>query len=278
MNSEPRDRWLAASVIALIAAGAGFGIARWTASPPATEASAPEAGTPSHLKLADREIAAAGIVVQKAATGSLSSEILAPAVTAAEPSGVASLMAHAEGVISRLDKRLGDPVKAGEVLALVDSKDAAQLASDRASAAARAVLARRVADQEAALFKEGATSQRSLQTAQASLEAAEADARRAREAAVTANLARDGHSVEIVSPLSGRITAQNAALGTFVRTETELFRVSDPRFIQIEAQLTATDATKVKPGDGAILLLPSGGSKQGSVRSVTPALDPQTRT
>lgn len=278
MNSQFRDKWMAASAIAIIAAGAGYGIARWTAPRPSTEAASTEAATPSHLKLADREIAAAGILVETANVGDLSAEVLAPAITAAEPSGVASLMAHAEGVISLLNKRLGDPVRAGEVLALVDSKDAAQLASDRASAAAKAVLARRVAEQEAALFKEGATSQRSLQTAQAALEAAEADARRAREAAVTANLARDGHSVEIISPLSGRITAQNAALGAFVRTETELFRVSDPRFVRVEAQVSATDAAKVHPGDAAILLLPSGGSAQATVRSVTPALDPQTRT
>lgn len=278
MTFQLREQWVVAILIATAAAGAGYGVARWTAPRMAAEAPSTETATPSHLKLADREIAAAGILVQSAAPGSLSSEILAPAMTAAEPSGVASLTAHAEGVISRLNKRLGDPVKAGEILALVDSKDAAQLASDRASAAAKSVLARRVADQEAALFKEGATSQRSLQTAQAALEAAEADVRRARDAAITANLAPDGHSVEIISPLSGRITAQNAALGAFVQTETELFRVSDPRFVRIEAQVTATDAAKVSAGDRAILLLPDGNSAQAVVRSVTPALDPQTRT
>ena len=117
-----------------------------------------------------------------------------------------------------------------------------------------------------------------MQTAQASLAAAEADARRARDAAVTANLAPDGHSVAVISPLTGRITAQAVALGTFVRTETELFRVSDPRFIQVEAQLTATDAARVRPGDAATLMLPSGATAKAHVRSVTPALDPQTRT
>jgi cobalt-zinc-cadmium efflux system membrane fusion protein len=86
------------------------------------------------LKPDAQQIAAAGIVVQKVAGGNLGAEVLAPAVVASQPSGTASLTAHAEGVISRLNKRLGDPVRAGEVLALVDSKDAAQLASDRANA------------------------------------------------------------------------------------------------------------------------------------------------
>jgi cobalt-zinc-cadmium efflux system membrane fusion protein len=160
----------------------------------------------------------------------------------------------------------------------VDSKDAAQLTSDRASADARALLARRIAAQEGALYQQGATSRRSLETAQASLAAAEADARRARNAAATANLATDGHSVAVISPVTGRITAQAAALGAFVRTETELFRVSDPRLIQVEAQLTAPDAARVRPGDAATLLLPNGSTAPATVRSVAPALDPQTRT
>jgi cobalt-zinc-cadmium efflux system membrane fusion protein len=117
-----------------------------------------------------------------------------------------------------------------------------------------------------------------LETAQASLAAALADAKRARDAAANVNLSADGHSVAVVSPLTGRITAQAAALGAFVRTETELFRVSDPRFIQVEAQLTAGDAARVRPGDSVTLLMPSGASEKSVVRSVTPALDPQTRT
>ncbi|MES2253715.1 MAG: efflux RND transporter periplasmic adaptor subunit [Pseudomonadota bacterium] len=272
------NRWLMPVAVALIAAGAGFGVARLTAFQTPAPVAAPAPEGPAALKIASREVAAAGIRVAPATNGNLNAEILAPAITTAQPQGVASLSAHAEGVISRLDKRLGDAVRAGEILALVDSKDAAQIASDRASAEARAVLARRVAQQEEALLHEGATSRRSLQTAQASLAAAEADARRARNAAAIAGLSSDGHSVAVISPLSGRITAQAAALGAFVRTETELFRISDPNLVQVEAQMTALDAARVRPGDPASLMLPSGAVVQASVRSVTPALDPQTRT
>ena len=270
-------RWLAGAAALALAAGLGFGIARWTAPQPAA-APQPQSAGPATLKLDPKEVAAAGILVETVAAGNIGAGILAPAAATAQPTGVAALTAHAEGIIVRLNKRLGDPVQAGEVLAVVDSKDAAQLASDRASADARAVLARRIAAQEEALYSQGATSKRSLETAEASLAAAEADARRARDAAATANLARDGHSVAVISPVTGRITAQAAALGAFVRTETELFRVSDPRLIQVEAQLTARDAARIHPGDAASLLLPNGGTARATVRSVAPALDPLSRT
>ena len=270
-------RWLAGAAALALAAGLGFGIARWIAPQPAA-APQPQSAGPATLKLDPKEVAAAGILVETVAAGNIGAGILAPAAATAQPTGVAALTAHAEGIIVRLNKRLGDPVQAGEVLAVVDSKDAAQLASDRASADARAVLARRIAAQEEALYSQGATSKRSLETAEASLAAAEADARRARDAAATANLARDGHSVAVISPVTGRITAQAAALGAFVRTETELFRVSDPRLIQVEAQLTARDAARIHPGDAASLLLPNGGTARATVRSVAPALDPVSRT
>jgi len=272
------SRWLVPVAVAFIAGGVGFGIARLTSAPPPAPAIESEVAGLQTLKIETKEIAAADIVVEPATGGDFAAEILAPATTAAQPSGVAALTAHAEGMISRLNKRLGDPVTVGEVLAIVDSKDAAQIASDRASAQARAVLARRIAEQEEELFRQGATSRRSLQTAQASLAAAEADARRARNAAATANLAPDGHSVAVISPLSGRITAQAVQLGAFVRTETELFRVSDPRLVQVEAQLAAMDAARVQPGDPALLMLPNGATARAVVRSVTPALDPLTRT
>lgn len=277
MMEQQHKRWLAGAAALVLAGGVGFGIARWTAPQPAPPPQ-PQAEGPATLKLDPAEIAAAGVLTEPVQSGAVGAEILAPAAATAQPNGVAALMAHAEGVISRLNKRLGDPVQAGEVLAMVDSKDAAQLASDRASADARAVLAQNIAAQEEALYRQGATSKRSLETAQASLAAAQADARRARNAAATANLGSDGHSIAVISPLTGRITAQTAQLGAFVRTETELFRVSDPRLIQVEAQLTARDAARVHPGDTATLMLPNGSSARASVRSVAPALDPQTRT
>jgi len=277
MMEQQHKRWLAGAAALVLAGGVGFGIARWTA-PHLAPPPQPQAEGPAILKLDPKEVAAAGILTEPALAGTVGAEILAPAAATAQPNGVAALTAHAEGIIVRLNKRLGDPVQAGEVLAVVDSKDAAQLASDRASADARALLARRIAAQEEALYQSGATSKRSLETAQASLAAAQADARRAHNAAATANLGADGHSVTVISPVTGRITAQAAALGAFVRTETELFRVSDPKLIQVEAQLTALDAAHVHPGDAATLLLPNGSTARASVRSVAPALDPQTRT
>jgi cobalt-zinc-cadmium efflux system membrane fusion protein len=67
-------------------------------------------------------------------------------------------------------------------------------------------------------------------------------------------------------------------LGTFVQPETELFRVADPRFVQVEASVTAADAGRISAGDAATLTLPDGTHLDAVVRSVTPTLSQESRT
>jgi cobalt-zinc-cadmium efflux system membrane fusion protein len=92
-----------------------------------------------------------------------------------------------------------------------------------------------------------------------------------------ARVAGDGRSVVVSSPIAGRVTAVTAALGAYVQSETELFRVADPARIHVEAAVVGADAARIQPGDPAFIDLPTGASVAATVRSVAPTLDPQTR-
>jgi cobalt-zinc-cadmium efflux system membrane fusion protein len=279
MNSpEARNRrWVTTAAAAAVAAAAGFGIAKITSRPGAAPPAPAVAAGPATLQIEPAQIVAAGIVVQPIASGNLNAEIVAPASVASAPNGEAVVTAHAAGAVTHLTKRLGDPVRAGEVLALVESKDAAAIAAQRTSAEARANLARQTAARERRLYEQRGSPRQDVEQAQAELVAAEAEARGARNAAAAAHLTSDGRAVAVTSPLSGRITVQTAALGAFVQPETELFRVADPRFVQVQVQVTAADAARIAPGDPAVLAGPGGAALNAMVRSVTPALDPNTR-
>src|SRR5262249_36637050 len=109
------------------------------------------------------------------------------------------------------------------------------------------------------------------------LSVAQAELRRARDTAAAAHVTADG-KIAVVSPLSGRVTSASAALGTFVQPETELFRVADPRFIQIAAAVTAMDAQRITAGDTAKVMTSTGTRFGATVKSVTPTLNEQTRT
>ncbi len=278
---KPNNRLLYGGAIAavLLAGAAGFGIARMTADKPAASASASaeEDKAPSELKITPAVITTAGITVERVSAGGLSSEIITQAQVVATPNGQAALTARAAGSISRIYKRLGDPVKAGEALALIESRDAGQIAAERTTAIARARVAQANLTREKSLLDQGVSARVEFEQAQAEAAAAQAEVTRTQSAATAARITSDGHGVLVASPISGRVTASTASLGAFVQPETELFRVSDPKLIQVEAAISASDMARVAVGDRAIIAMPDGRTLEARVRSVTPALDAETR-
>lgn len=264
----------------VLAAIGGFAVARWSADAPSstpapTEAAAPAA--PHAVTMTEEAIRSAGIVTEPITAGGLAAEIVAQATVTASPTGEAIVTARAGGAVIRVLKRLGDPVRAGEALAVVESRDAAQFASDRSTAAARAVLAQRNLARERYLYDQKVSARVDLERAQAEAAVANAEVRRAQAAAGAAKVTPDGRGVVVSSPIAGRVTSENVVLGAFVQPEAELFRVADPSKIQIEAAVGAGDAQRLAPGDRAIVELPDGRTIEATVRAVTPGLAGDTR-
>ena len=272
MRNTKRHGGVAAAVTA--AALLGFGIAKMTSPAPTPRPEAAEATAPKALALTAEAIRQSGVTVETVHGGGLSSEVVAQGSVVSSPSGQAVMTARTGGTITRIFKRLGDPVRAGETLALVSSNEAAQIAADRRSAAARATFAQQTLAREKSLFDQGITPRADYERALAEAEAARADAARAAIAASNAGVTSDGRGARVVSPIDGRVTAATAALGAFVQPETELFRVSDATKKEIQVPIGAHDAARVAPGNHAVI----DESIDGTVRSVTPSLDPQTRT
>lgn len=268
----------------LLAAVGGFTVARCTSDTPAataeTAAKSDEAkadGPADTIAMSAAAIKDAGVVTETITAGGLGAEIISQAVITPSPTGEAIVTARAGGAVTRVLKRLGDPVRAGEALAVVESRDAAQIAADRTAAGAKATLAQKALARERYLYDQKVSARVDLETAQAEAAAAAAEARRAAVAAGAANITSDGRGVVLASPISGRVTAMKVSLGAFVQPETELFRVADPRQIQIEAAVGAADAARLEAGDKAIVELPDGRTVEARVRAVTPTLSGETR-
>ena len=247
-----KNRFNAGAAVALAAAVAlGFGAARLTQSEPVVQDDTSEkVEAPSlDIAIAPDAIKASQITIARAAGGELDATISASATVETTPDAEAVLTARAAGTVVRIFKRIGDPVRAGETLALVESRDASAIVADRSAAVARVQLAQRQLDRERSLFQQGVSPRADYETALANLAVAQADAQRASAAAGATKVAADGRSVSVVSPVSGRITAAAANLGRFVAAETELFRIADPSRLQITANLPATEAFRVRAGD-----------------------------
>lgn len=280
-----RNRLLAgAAAIALLAAAGGFLIGQSgdnsqtaAAQSEEVEGGGEEHGREGFVAMSQESLATNGIMVETVKAGSLAGEILAQATVTAPPEGQALLTARADGAVARINKRLGDPVGAGETIALLESREAAALVAELNSAAARERAAHAAWNREQRLFRAQVTSREALEASQAVHDGAEVELRRAQTAVQTAGVTGGGRYIAVRSPITGRITEVDTQLGAYVAAGAELFNVSDPRRIQIDAAVPASDAQKIQPGDAAVVELASGASVEAAVRSITPALDPQSR-
>ena len=170
----------------LFAAVGGFTVARCTSDTPAatTETAAKgdeaQADAPADtITMTAAAIKDAGVVTETITAGGLGAEIISQAVVTPSPTGEAIVTARAGGAVTRVLKRLGDPVRAGEALAVVESRDAAQIAADRTAAGAKATLAQKALARESYLYDQKVSARVDLETAQAEAASAAAEARRA---------------------------------------------------------------------------------------------------
>jgi len=268
---------IAAGVLALAA------LILWIALPPSAADEAhdhaeevSETENEELLSVTDAQIKSASIGLHEVSLGSLS-QIIVPGTVEANPTGLARLDARADGTVRSVRKSLGDNVARGETVVLIESAQAALYSSDISAAKARLSQAQAAYTREKRLFEARVTARQDLEAAEAQLAIARADLNRARSTASAAGVNGQGNTVAVTSPINGRVTDTSAVLGSFVTAGTELMRIVDPARIQIEAAVPARDARQIVSGADATIIV-AGQEISGRVRSITPALDPETRT
>ena len=271
------------TIIGVVAAMLAIALAFWTFGSPDEDVhdeqgdEAVSAGEEGLISLSPEQIAAAEIEIVDVSNGGVA-ELVLPATITARPDSVAIIDARASGVVLSLRKSLGENVRRGETVAIIESAEAASLAAARSAAQARFNQAQAFFQREQELFDQNVTARQDLEAAQANLSVARAELNRASAAASAAGVGGDGRSIAVTSPISGSVTAAPATLGSFVNAGEELFRVVNPNGLQIEVAIPASDIGRIRRGDIATFELPGGGSATAQVRAVTPSLDPEKRT
>ena len=262
------------------------------ASPP------PEAGQPSDsgtaaaptITLTLEQVESAGITLGDVVQRPLGTRIEASAQIEAMPDRVGRVGSRVAGRIIRLAAGVGDVVREGAVLAVVDSPDLARAKADYLSTLAAANLARVTADREKALFERRISAEREWRQSEAdairtSSEKAAAENRLHSLGVPDAELASlqsEGHytsTVSLTAPLSGTIVERTASIGQAVEPADPLFSIMDLREVWIVMDVFEKDLRLVSPGQAAVVTVPAypGTSFTGRVANVGVVLEPQTR-
>lgn len=203
-----------------------------------------------------------------------------------------SVLAPFSGPVSRLLVSLGDRVKQGAALAVVDSPDFAAAISAYRKAIATAQTARRLADLDKELIAHNGVAKREADQAETDAVNAEADREAALQALISLQVpsqtikdiqeGRPAARVDgvIRAPIAGTVVEKLITPGQLLQAgTTPCFTVADLSRVWVMAQVFGADLESVKIGDSAEVLTGFGTSQfSGTVDNISALVDPDTRS
>ena len=202
-----------------------------------------------------------------------------------------SVLAPFSGPVSRLVVSLGDHVKKGDALGIVDSPDFAAAISTYSKALATAATNRKLADIDKDLLQHNGVSQREEAQAQTDAVSAEADRDAALKALVSLNVdprvirdVQQGKSTSriesvIRSPINGTVVEKLITPGQLLQAgTTPCFTVADLSRVWVTAQIFGAGLASVSIGDTAEVITGTDDKNlSGTVDNIAALVDPTTR-
>jgi multidrug efflux system membrane fusion protein len=192
--------------------------------------------------------------------------------------------AQVPGAVVAIDVKVGDVVKAGQVLARIDARAAEQnvAASDAQVQSARATLevATKEFERQKQLYEKNYTSQAALERAEAQFKATQAQVS-AQLAQAGAARAQSGFFV-VKAPYGGVVSEVPITLGDMAMPGRALLTIYDPAAMRVTAAVPQTDIAKFASGKPTKIQFPGlPADRQWVVPAqvtVLPTADPGTHT
>lgn len=258
---------------------------------PSTGASTQEAtekqGEGSGLKLSPEEIETAGIKIAPLQEQIVNEQITVTATIQANQDKLARVAPRVPGRITKVMANLGDKVRQGQPLAMIDSIEAGEAQSAYAQAASEHALAKANLDRAEKLYADQIIPQKNYLLARAEYDKANAvlraaaDKRHALGIAGSKGSPSAGSSIfAVAAPFSGTVIEKNAVLGELAQSDKPLFSVADLSNVWIETNLYEKDLGKIKIGAPAIITIAAYPDEifKGKVTYISSVMDKESRT
>jgi cobalt-zinc-cadmium efflux system membrane fusion protein len=239
--------------------------------------------------LTDAQIAEAKLKVEPLEEQDVDDVIVTSGKVAFDDAHVNHVFSPVSGRVTRIDAKVGQHVKKGDVLAVLESPDIGLASADLHKASADLITAQHDLERQKELLAAHATSQRDYEQSEDSFRKAKAEVDRAKQ---KAGLFRAGSGDNVTqtyavrAEIDGEVVARNVSPGGEVQgqygggTAVELFTVGELDHLWVVADVYEMDTARVKVGSRVTLKLFSMPNKvfPAKVEWVAGTLDPATRT
>lgn len=228
------------------------------------------------ITLNAQQISAAGIeVIRPTASGT--GTLTLPAMIEGDPQGTQVVSAAIGGRVVALTRNLGEAVRRGDTIAIIESREAASLKAEVEAANARSSLAQSNLRREQRLFAERVSPEQDLIAARTAATEAAIALRLARQQLSAAGAGGGGlNRIGITAPMNGQVIARSVTLGQTVAADAELFRIANLSRVSATISLSPSDAAKIRPGASVEI---SSGSRRANAKIsfISPVLNEATR-
>ncbi len=243
------------------------------------------------VHVTDEQVQRFQIVCQEAVTGGVDAWIRAPGQIRINHERMAHIVPRVKGVVSQVRADLGQDIKSGQVLAVIESRDLADAKAEFLSALERQELARTHFEREERLFQQKITSEQDYLSSKQAFAGARIEHRAARQKLLALGLTKQEvddlpaeseeafTSYAMTAPFDGTIIRKQIVLGEIVDGTSETFVIADLSTVWVDLKVNQTDIESIETGQRAEIFRDHNMSGVRSrVSYVEQVLDPTTRT
>jgi len=207
----------------------------------------------------------------------------APGAIEAMPEKLVKVTPPLSGRILRLQRALGDTVKAGDALFTLDSADLSAAYADDSKARSALLQARQERDRQKTLFEAEIAARKDYEAAQASFEQAQSDAHASADKLAQYGAPVGGSRRDYVlrSPIAGTVIEMNGAQGGYWNDiNAPVMTVADLSTVWLSANVAEKDLAQLAVGQSTRITLDAmpGQQFEGKIAYIGAVLDTDTRT
>lgn len=241
--------------------------------------------------LSEEEMTEFGIEVGVAGPAKLQIHTTLSGEVIADPGRLSHIVPYVPGAARMINKKLGDKVRAGEVLAVLESRQLSELKSEFLVAKERLNLAEITYKREEGLWKKKISSEQDYLEAKQVLSVARIQLEAADQKLHAIGFSQEYleklafHSgnpltrYEIISPFDGVVIDKHITMGEAIRDDSEVFTIADLSSVWVNLTVYQKDLHKIRAGLKAVIIDNRTNTEaQGKIDWVSPVLDDSTRT
>ncbi|WP_068471072.1 efflux RND transporter periplasmic adaptor subunit [Candidatus Protochlamydia phocaeensis] len=243
------------------------------------------------VELSEDQIQKMRLIFKPAGPGKLLFTLSTRGKIILQPDHLAHIIPKVSGVAREANKNIGNFVKAGDVMAILESRDIADVKASYLAALSKQRLAISALEREERLYKEKVSAEQDYLNAKNVYEESMINVQLARQKLradglsdeeiqhLTDQADPDLRTYQIRSPIDGTVIMRHITKGEFVKNTTTIYEVADLSTVWVEIGIYPKDLYRVKEGQLVDVMIPiENKGAQARLIYVSPIIAEETIT